>query len=100
FGQIVNSLVNDVLGPLLGFVKQGNLSILDVQIHEGVTLKFGAFLQAVINFLIVSFCVFLLVKGVNSLRVARLLAGPPPAVELTAQEKLLTEIRDLLKANG
>ena len=100
FGQIVNSLVNDVLTPFLGIAKQGNdiFSALDVPLYEGAIIKFGAFLQAVLNFLIIAFCVFLVVKGVNALHLAKVLAGTPSPAELTTQEKLLTEIRDLLKA--
>ncbi len=58
----------------------------------------GAFLQSVVDFLIVSFCVFLIVKAINALNVQKLLADEPKPAELTLQEKLLTEIRDLLKA--
>ena len=99
-GQIVNSLVNDVLTPFLGVAKQGNdiLSALDIPLYDGAKIKLGAFLQSVLNFLIIAFFVFLLVKGVNALHLEKVLAGTPPPAEMTTQEKLLTEIRDLLKA--
>ena len=59
-----------------------------------MTINYGNFLQTVLDFLIVSFCVFLIVKGVNTLHRAEEAKPPEP----TPQEKLLAEIRDLLKA--
>jgi large conductance mechanosensitive channel len=100
FGKIVSSLVSDVITPLLGIAPQGSdvLSVLDIPLYQGAKIKVGAFLQSVIDFLIISFCVFMLVKGVNAIHLEKVLAGEPKPVELTTQEKLLTEIRDLLKA--
>jgi large conductance mechanosensitive channel len=100
FGKIVSSLVSDVITPLLGIATQGSdmLSVLDIPLYQDAKIKVGAFLQSVINFLIISFCVFLLVKGVNAIHLEKVLAGEPKPAELTTQEKLLTEIRDLLKA--
>src|SRR5580765_6047273 len=85
FGQIVNSLVNDVLTPLLGFAKQGNdmFSVLDVTIYGDAKIKIGAFLQTILNFLILSFCVFLLVKMVNAIKLEKVLAGEPKPAEMT-----------------
>ena len=98
FGNIVKSVVDDIFSPFLGFAQQGSgFSVLDFPIYGGAQVKFGAFLQAVLNFLIISICVFLIVKGVNALHVGKVLAPPPPPE--TPTEKLLTEIRDLLKAN-
>ena len=99
FKSIVDSLVGDVFTPMLGFARSGaeSLSILDIKIYGDNVLKLGAFLQAILNFLLVAFCVFLIVKAVNTLHVQKLLAGEPKPTELTTQEKLLTEIRDLLK---
>ena len=100
FGKIVSSLVSDVITPLLGIAPQGSdvLSALDIPLYQGAKIKVGMFLQSVIDFLIISFCVFMLVKGVNAIHLAKVLAGEPKPVELTTQEKLLTEIRNLLKA--
>ncbi len=100
FGQIVNSLVTDLLTPLLGIAKQGSdiFSALDIPLYGDAKMKVGAFLQSILNFLIVSFCVFLIVKAVNAVHLEKMLAGDPKPAELTTQEKLLTEIRDLLKA--
>jgi large conductance mechanosensitive channel len=100
FGKIISSLVSDVITPLLGIAPQGSdvLSVLDIPLYQGAKIKVGAFLQSVIDFLIISFCVFMLVKGVNAIHLEKVLAGEPKPAELTTQEKLLTEIRDLLKA--
>ncbi len=100
FGKIVSSVVGDVLMPAIGLVL-GGIDFTSLAFHIGgtaeapVLLKYGAFIQAVIDFLIIAFCVFLLVKGVNALQKPKA-AGPPP--EPPADVKLLGEIRDLLKA--
>jgi large conductance mechanosensitive channel len=101
FNKIVNSLVNDILSPILGIAtRDGNIfSGLDIPLYGGVDLKLGAFLQAVLNFFIIAFCVFLLVKGMNTLH-RKMMASQPKPMELSTQEKLLTEIRDLLKAKA
>jgi large conductance mechanosensitive channel len=69
---------------------------MDIELYAGAKIKVGAFLRAVINFFIIAFCVFWLVKGLNAMQLQKILE-PAPA-EMTLQEKLLTEIRDLLKA--
>lgn len=66
FQSIINSLVNDVLSPLIGLVAQTDLSYLVLTIND-VDVKYGSFLTAVINFLIMVFVIFLLVKGMNAL---------------------------------
>lgn len=66
FQAIINSLVNDVLSPLIGLVAQTDLSYLTLKLN-GVDIKYGAFLTAVINFIIMVFVIFLLVKGMNAL---------------------------------
>lgn len=97
FGKIVSSLVQDIMMPLIGIATGGvNIAKLSVPLGEA-QLNYGAFLQAVIDFFIIAFCVFWLVKAINALNVQKLLAGEAKAPELTLQEKLLTEIRDLLK---
>ncbi len=101
FGKIVSSVVGDVLMPAIGIVMGGlNFSTLAVQIggtpEAQVLLKYGAFLQSVVDFLIVAFCVFLLVRAVNSVRKPKAAAPAAPP----AQEVLLTEIRDLLRSRG
>lgn len=105
FGKIVSALVDKILTPLLGLVL-GGLDFSGLQVRLGGTdeapvyLGYGAFLQAVVDFLIVAFCIFLLVRAVNKLR--RPASAPVPAApsEPPADVKLLGEIRDLLKSRG
>lgn len=101
FNGIVNSLVTDVFTPLLGIVTQNNdaLSWLDIPIYGDATIKVGAFLKAVFIFLIIAVAVFLIVKAVNAMQLQKL-AGEAKAKELSMEEKLLTEIRDLLRAGA
>jgi large conductance mechanosensitive channel len=115
FGTIVTSLVSDVIMPPIGLLL-GGMDFKDffVVMREGakaappyeslvaakaagaVTLNYGLFLNAVINFLIVAWAIFLLVRAINRLRRQEAAAPAPPP----AQEVLLTEIRDLLKARS
>ena len=69
FQAIVNSLVEDILSPLLGLVLRGDFSNLSLDLFDGaVSIRYGAFLMAIINFLIMAFVIFLIVKGINTLR--------------------------------
>lgn len=99
FTAIVNSLVNDILMPLIGMVLAGiNFKDLSVTIPWGnkPVLLFGSFIQAVITFLLTAFCVFILVKIINSLHKKK--EEVPPAPPAPSEDiVLLTEIRDLLK---
>ena len=88
--------------PAIGLVLGGiNFTTLAFTIggtaEAPVLLKYGAFIQAIIDFLIIAFCVFLLVKGINSMQKPAPAAAPP---EPPAEVKLLTEIRDLLRARS
>jgi large conductance mechanosensitive channel len=98
FTAIVNSMVNDVIMPLVGVVL-GGLDFTGLAITVGsASITYGNFIQAIINFLIIAFVLFLIVRSVNKLTESQATeeeAAPPP--EPTAEEKLLTEIRDLLK---
>jgi len=113
FGKIVTSLVNDVIMPLVG-VFTGGLDFsglfvtLDGQSYDSLAkaqeagaavLAYGAFMQNILDFLIIAFCIFLMIKGMNKLTKKKEAepAAPAPAPEPSAEEKLLTEIRDLLK---
>lgn len=111
FGKIVSSLVADVVMPPLGVLIGGvNFSSLAITLKEAteaaegvaakpaVLLKYGVFLQATFDFLIVALAVFALVKAINSLKRAQA-AEPAPPAPPAPQEVLLTEIRDLLKKN-
>lgn len=96
FGKIITSLVNDMLMPLLGLLLGGlNLSGLEFQFGDAI-LKYGAFLQTVVDFLIVAFSIFLFIKGLNRFK-KKEEAKPPAPPAPSREEVLLTEIRDLLK---
>lgn len=93
FTSIVNSLVTNIINPLLGlFIGQIDLSNLVVKIG-GATFKYGSFINAIINFLIISFIVFLIVKAIN--KVTKHEKKEKPAAPTA--EDYLKEIRDLLK---
>lgn len=97
FGKIVSSLIEDVITPLIlkPALEAAHLTKMEELTVFG-TVKYGVFLSAVINFIIVAFILFLVVKGVNAARrkeAATPAAPAPPPADI----KLLTEIRDLLK---
>lgn len=106
FGNIVNSFVNDVVTPPLGYLI-GGVDFTDLAVtlpalqdgQEDVTIRYGAFLQNVFDFLIVAFAIFLAIKAINRLKrkEAAAQAAPPPPPAPPRQEVLLEEIRDLLK---
>lgn len=102
FTSIVNSLVKDVITPIINMITgKADISDLSVQIGSA-TLAYGNFLQAIINFLIIGFSLFCVVKAVNTLRDITFkkkeeAAAAEPEPEGPTQEELLSEIRDLLK---
>ena len=100
FGKIVSSMVDDILMPLVGMVT-GNIDFTNLvyKFGEGefaATLKYGTFIQNVVDFLIVAFCIFLMIKGINNISKKKEEEPAAPA-EPSNEEKLLSEIRDLLK---
>lgn len=112
FGKIVSSIVNDIIMPPIGWIIGGvNFSDLKFELPsvqlgnetmQAATINYGAFIQTVIDFLIIAFCVFLLVKGINKLaslkkKEEEAAAPAPEEPKPTKEELLLTEIRDLLK---
>ena len=99
FGKIVSSVVDDILMPLVGMALGGlDFKNLSLKIGEAQVM-YGNFIQNVIDFLIVAFCIFLIVKGINSLTKKKKEepAAPEAPAEPSNEEKLLSEIRDLLK---
>ncbi len=96
FGKIVTSLVNDILMPILGILTGGiDFTGLKATIGDA-NITYGQFVQSVIDFVIIAFCIFLMIKGMNKLNKKK----EEPAPEAPAgptQEELLAEIRDLLK---
>ena len=117
FGKIVTSIVNDIIMPPIGWLVGGvDFKDLKVVLKDAVpeqldeagnvvqkavaevTLNYGAFIQNVIDFIIIAFCVFMLVKFITNLNKKKEEPAAPPAPPApSAEEKLLTEIRDLLK---
>jgi large conductance mechanosensitive channel len=108
FGKIVSSLVSDIIMPPVGFILGGvNFTNLKVILKgattdatgkaiEAVSLNYGIFLQSVLDFLIIAFCIFIVVKMINKMKAlsrkeTETIAAPPADIQL------LTEIRDLLK---
>ena len=101
FGKIVSSLVDDVLMPCVGMIT-GNVDFTNLvfKIGEGegaAVLKYGTFIQNIVDFIIVAFCIFLMLKGINKLNRKKAQPEAPAAPAGPTQEELLAEIRDLLK---
>jgi large conductance mechanosensitive channel len=116
FGTIVNSVVNDLIMPLVGIVFKADFSNLYIPLSNkvseavrenphlplakakelGPVFAWGNFLTVVINFIILAFIIFLMVKGMNALK-KKEEAKPAAPAELPADVKLLAEIRDILK---
>jgi large conductance mechanosensitive channel len=103
FGKIVSSFVNDVLMPPIGLALGGvNFSDLAMTLKEAsgdvaaVTLNYGTFIQTVIDFIIIAFAIFMVVKAMNNLK-KKEEAAPPPPPKPSEEVTLLTEIRDLMK---
>ena len=93
FGAIINSLVDDIFMPIIGILIGGiDFSGLSIQVGEAVIL-YGGFIQAIINFVIIASAMFLVIRSYNQLRTEEQSAPPKPS----AEEKILAEIRDLLK---
>lgn len=96
FKTIVDSLVGDIIMPFVGiFIGENSFAALNFNVGPAV-VNFGNFIQSIVNFLIMAFVIFCLVKGVNSLHRKKDEAPPPPPAP-SKEELLLTEIRDLLK---
>jgi large conductance mechanosensitive channel len=110
FGKIVTSFVNDILMPPIALVSnQGQFTDLKVTLRQAVmegtevitpavTWNYGAFIQAIVDFLIIGTAIFMVIKAMNSLKRKKEEAPAPKApAEPTKDQQLLTEIRDLLK---
>lgn len=112
FGRIVSSFVNDVLMPPIGLL-MGNLDFSNLYVNLGgdqfaslaaaeeagaPVIKYGLFINNVLDFVIVAFAIFLVIRAMNNLKKKEEEAPPPAPPEPSAEEKLLTEIRDALKA--
>jgi len=109
FGKIVASLVSDVIMPPIG-VLVGGISFTEIKIllkaatlsgdqvvKEAVYLNIGNFMQTLFDFMIIAFSIFMMIKGINKFKRKEAAPAETSPTEPPAQEKLLTEIRDLLK---
>jgi len=103
FGKIINSLVQDVIMPPIGvllgdvdFSKMGYVVKEATESAEAVMIKYGAFINTIVEFIIIAFAIFMVVKGINNMkRKEEAAPAAPPAP--SKEETLLSEIRDLLK---
>jgi large conductance mechanosensitive channel len=94
FGKIVDSIVTHLFMPIVGVLTGGfDMSEMNIRLYKDARLGIGFVLQALVTFLIIGFCMFLVVKAMNRL----MKKEPPPPAEPPPTEKLLAEIRDLLK---
>lgn len=107
FTSIVTSLANDIFTPFISFIiGKIDISKLSITVNNDFMIPYGKFLQAIVNFLLTAIAVFMLVKIINTIQ-ARMEKFsnktqdevPEPEPEISSEEKLLTEIRDLLKEN-
>jgi large conductance mechanosensitive channel len=109
FGKIVTSLVNDLIMPPVGLALGGvNFTSLKIilknasvdaagKITEAISINYGSFLQTIIDFLIIAFCIFMMVKAINKMKDLNKNEEPVVPAAPPADIVLLTEIRDLLK---
>jgi large conductance mechanosensitive channel len=112
FGKIVGSMVDDIIMPIIGWITGGldfsnyfvgltsassQAATYDAAKKAGATLGYGTFITVTVNFIIIAWVLFLIMRGINRI-VAKHEDAPPPPAPPTKQEVLLTEIRDLLKA--
>lgn len=96
FGKIVTSLVSDIIMPTFGvLLGKVDFTTLSITIGES-TIKYGAFMQAIVDFVIVAFCIFLIITQLERFKKKT----PPTQASQPEDVKLLTEIRDLLKAQA
>lgn len=97
FGKIVTSLVADIITPLVGLLLGGiNIVHLQIQVGEAV-VKYGSFLQTIIDFVIVAFSIFLFIRFFNKLKRKEEIEEKQEELKPSREEELLTEIRDVLK---
>lgn len=99
FGKIVSSLVSDVIMPPIGMIMGGvDFSELAIALGEGegaASINYGMFINTVLDFIIIAFAIFMVIKGINSMK-KKEEEKPAEPPKPSAEEKLLTEIRDLL----
>lgn len=96
FGKIVTSFVDNILMPPIGFALGGtNFNDLKYILNETTSISYGAFIQSIIDFIIIAFAIFMMIKAINSLKKKE--EKEEEVSTESTQESLLAEIRDLLK---
>ncbi len=95
FTMIVKSLVNDIVMPIIGSFIGESFATMTTEIN-GVAVKYGLFIQAIVNFFVIAFAIFMVIKAINSMKKKEEEAPSTPPGP-TKDQELLTEIRDLLK---
>ena len=90
FGKIITSLVDNILMPLIGSLIGSNFATLSAKVN-GVDIKYGMFIQAAVDFVIIAFIVFIIIKAMNKLKKREAIVA-----EISSTDKLLIEIRDTL----
>jgi len=96
FTMIVKSLVNDIIMPIIGSFIGESFMTLTAEIN-GVDVKYGMFIQAIVNFFVIAFAIFMVIKAINSMKKKKKEEAPAAPPAPTKDQELLTEIRDLLK---
>ena len=98
FALIIGSFVADILNPIIGYIfGKPDFSDVVIKLNDESVIGIGKLLTAIINFVLIAFALFMVIKGVNSMKKKEEAAAPAPPPGPTAEEKLLSEIRDLLK---
>lgn len=108
FGKIINSAIEDLIMPVIGLAGNVDFSKAEYLLKaanpavagtKDIFLRYGNFVTILINFIILAFCIFMVIKAMNAMK-KKEDAAPATPLAPTAQERLLTEIRDLLKAKS
>lgn len=101
FGKIVSSLVSDIIMPIFVYITAGiSVDKLAIELSEETKIPYGLFLQNVIDFLIIAFCIFMFIRLINKFKKKKEEEVVEEEVKATPTEELLSEIRDLLKENN
>ncbi len=99
FGKIVTSLVNDIIMPIIAFLTSGMNFTTMMYIKGNVSITYGNFIQSIVDFVIIAFSIFIVIRLINNSRKKQEENPAPVEPPKPTEQELLTEIRDLLKSN-